>query len=95
LIAQTFSPSQALCESGICAFSVNGIPLYYDNAHVTLSSADWAAMLRDQFKNNGRKASMSCLEKSDMAIQRPAFPDGLIKTHHPFLESLRTLVTKR
>ena len=50
-IAQTFSPSAALCESGICRVSLNRNPLYYDNAHITRSSADfWAAMLREQFR---------------------------------------------
>jgi hypothetical protein len=51
LIAQTFSPSAALCGSGVCQISFNGNPLYYDNAHVTRTSADfWAAMLREQYR---------------------------------------------
>lgn len=50
LIAHSFSPSATLCGSGMCQFSYNGNPLYYDNAHVTRSSADfWAAMLREQY----------------------------------------------
>jgi len=47
LIAGSFSPSQALCGTGRCAVSVNGIPVYFDNAHVTASSADfWVRMMQ-------------------------------------------------
>jgi peptidoglycan/LPS O-acetylase OafA/YrhL len=50
-IAQSFSPSAALCGSGVCQISINGNPLYYDNAHVTRSSADfWVAMLHEQYR---------------------------------------------
>lgn len=50
-IVQSFSPSQVLCGSGKCKVTVNGNPLYYDNAHVTKSSADfWASMLKEQFR---------------------------------------------
>jgi peptidoglycan/LPS O-acetylase OafA/YrhL len=49
-IAQSFSPSAALCGSGRCKVEVNGNPLYFDNAHVTKSSAGfWASMLTAQF----------------------------------------------
>lgn len=50
-IAQSFSPSAALCGSGVCQISFNGYPLYYDNAHVTRTSADfWTAMLHEQYR---------------------------------------------
>ena len=46
-IDATFSPSEALCTSGRCAVTINGNPAYFDNSHVTLSSAPfWAEMMR-------------------------------------------------
>jgi peptidoglycan/LPS O-acetylase OafA/YrhL len=48
-ITQRFSPSTALCGTGRCQVTVNGNPLYYDNAHVSKSSADfWSDMLTRQ-----------------------------------------------
>lgn len=47
LIAVTFSPSDALCQSGRCAATIDGEPLYFDNAHVTESSAGfWVKMMQ-------------------------------------------------
>lgn len=47
LIAVTFSPSDALCQSGSCLAAINGDPLYFDNAHVTKSSASfWVKMMQ-------------------------------------------------
>jgi hypothetical protein len=51
LITQTFSPSKVLCVSGTCKVTEKGNPIYYDNAHVTASSAFfWAAMMRSQYR---------------------------------------------
>ncbi len=44
-----FSPSKALCGSGFCKVSVEGTPLYYDNAHISKStSMFWAEQLSTQ-----------------------------------------------
>ena len=46
-IAATFSPSQRLCASGSCAVESDGVPLYFDNGHMTRSSADyWVGILQ-------------------------------------------------
>lgn len=45
-ITGTFSPSQVLCKSGICASIVDGQPVYYDNGHLARSGARrWAEAL--------------------------------------------------
>ncbi len=47
MISGTFSPSKILCGSGICAVSLDGIPLYFDNNHLAASSASfWANQLK-------------------------------------------------
>ncbi len=47
LIAMSFSPSDALCESGVCAVSIDGDPVYFDSTHPTHSSAAfWVRMLQ-------------------------------------------------
>jgi peptidoglycan/LPS O-acetylase OafA/YrhL len=57
-VAQSFSPSAVLCGSGKCSVEANGNPLYFDNAHVTKSSADfWAAMLTDQYRRGSGESS--------------------------------------
>lgn len=49
LIASTFSPSKTLCSSGMCAVTINGIPAYFDNNHITRSSADfWASKMNEK-----------------------------------------------
>ncbi len=40
-ISHVFSPSKALCFSGACAVVANGIPLYFDNGHITKSSTEF------------------------------------------------------
>lgn len=46
-IEGSFSPSRTLCSTGKCIVESDGIPLYYDNAHVTKSSADvWVKVLQ-------------------------------------------------
>ncbi len=46
-ITASFSPSQALCNTGKCAVSYNGSSLYVDNNHITKSTADfWVAVLQ-------------------------------------------------
>lgn len=48
-IAGTFSPSHELCGSGRCVTSVDGKPLYFDNAHLSYSMQGfWAAALARQ-----------------------------------------------
>lgn len=49
LIAGTFSPSRELCGSGRCITEVGGVPLYFDNAHLTYSLRSfWAGALARQ-----------------------------------------------
>lgn len=38
LINCRYSPSQFLCVSGLCDVVIDGVPLYFDNAHVSKSS---------------------------------------------------------
>lgn len=46
-ITASFSPSQALCNTGKCAVSYNGNSLYVDNNHITKSTVDfWVAVLQ-------------------------------------------------
>jgi hypothetical protein len=46
-IAVLLSPAEALCESGMCSATIDGNPAYFDNAHVTRSSADfWVRMMQ-------------------------------------------------
>jgi peptidoglycan/LPS O-acetylase OafA/YrhL len=46
-LAATFSPSALLCATGSCAVEHDGIPLYFDNNHITQSSADyWVKILQ-------------------------------------------------
>jgi len=46
-ITGTYSPSLALCATGKCAVSYDGIPLYSDNAHMTEATADfWVGVLQ-------------------------------------------------
>jgi hypothetical protein len=48
LVALRFSPSQALCASGRCAVTIEGVPAYFDNAHMTRSPYRfWARMMQD------------------------------------------------
>jgi SGNH domain (fused to AT3 domains) len=50
----TFSPSQALCGSGRCSVAIGGMPLYFDNAHLTQSQRGfWAAALARQMPPRG------------------------------------------
>lgn len=45
-IAGTVSPASLLCASGSCVVEIDGVPLYFDNNHITRSSAPvWASML--------------------------------------------------
>jgi peptidoglycan/LPS O-acetylase OafA/YrhL len=45
-IAATISPSAALCASGSCAVTCDDRPCYFDNGHITASSADfWAKVI--------------------------------------------------
>lgn len=47
LLAASFSPSEALCQSGRCVVAIDGKPLYFDNNHVTLSSAPlWVRVMQ-------------------------------------------------
>ena len=47
LVSHTFSPSDALCASGRCLVSLNGVPLYFDNAHIARSPVDfWMRVLQ-------------------------------------------------
>lgn len=39
LIAARVSPSSMLCGSGLCEVALDGVPLYFDNGHVTAGSA--------------------------------------------------------
>jgi peptidoglycan/LPS O-acetylase OafA/YrhL len=46
-IQGSFSPAHALCSTGRCIVESDGTPLYFDNAHVTKSSADvWVKVLQ-------------------------------------------------
>ena len=46
-ISVLFSPSQALCNTGKCAVSHDGNPLYADNGHITKSTVDfWVQVLQ-------------------------------------------------
>lgn len=46
-ITLLFSPSQALCNTGKCAVSYDGVPLYADNGHMTKSTVDfWLQVLQ-------------------------------------------------
>lgn len=48
-IAGTFSSSKVLCSVSRCRSTLDGEPLYFDNNHMTRSSAHfWAEMLRKQ-----------------------------------------------
>jgi peptidoglycan/LPS O-acetylase OafA/YrhL len=52
LIAGSFSPSRALCASGRCAATIDGKPAYFDNSHITRSSAEfWVQVLRSAESN--------------------------------------------
>lgn len=47
LLAGSFSPSEALCRTGRCVVEIDGKPLYFDNNHVTLSSAPlWVRVMQ-------------------------------------------------
>jgi peptidoglycan/LPS O-acetylase OafA/YrhL len=53
LIQKTVSPCKALCSSGKCAVTVNGNPAYFDNNHLTASSARfWADILSSSLETN-------------------------------------------
>jgi peptidoglycan/LPS O-acetylase OafA/YrhL len=53
LIQKTVSPSKALCSSGACSVTVNGNPAYFDNNHMTASSAQfWADILSSSLEAN-------------------------------------------
>jgi peptidoglycan/LPS O-acetylase OafA/YrhL len=46
-IQGTYSPAHTLCSTGRCIVERDGIPLYFDNAHVTKSSVDvWVKVLQ-------------------------------------------------
>jgi len=46
-ISVSFSPSEALCNTGKCAVSYEGNPLYSDDSHITKSTVDfWVEVLR-------------------------------------------------
>lgn len=49
-IAATFSPSAALCGTGRCrVLTPEGVPLYFDNAHITASTVDfWVQQVLSQ-----------------------------------------------
>lgn len=52
LIAKSFSPSQAVCTTGICAVAIAGKPLYFDDAHIRFSSTDfWVQAIQDQWSD--------------------------------------------
>ena len=47
-ISVLLSPADALCKDGVCAVTINGNPAYFDNAHITRSSADfWVRMMQN------------------------------------------------
>ena len=47
LITASFSPSEALCQSGLCAVSVDGDPIYFDGEHPGRSTSRfWAGILQ-------------------------------------------------
>lgn len=47
LITASFSPSDSLCESGQCAVTIDGRPAYFDNGHITRSTAEfWVRMMQ-------------------------------------------------
>lgn len=49
-LAGSFSPASAVCQTGRCLAAIGDQPLYFDNGHVTRSSADfWAGMLDRQY----------------------------------------------
>jgi len=46
-IQGSFSPAHTLCSTGKCIVENEGTPLYFDNAHITKSSADvWVKVLQ-------------------------------------------------
>jgi peptidoglycan/LPS O-acetylase OafA/YrhL len=46
-ISGSFSPAQALCNTGKCAVSYEGDPLYMDNGHISRSTVDfWVQVLQ-------------------------------------------------
>jgi hypothetical protein len=51
-IAATISPSAALCGSGACAVTCDDAPCYFDNGHITASSAYfWARLIENSIKH--------------------------------------------
>ncbi len=53
-VSLSFSPSEALCGEGRCAVEAGGKPLYFDNNHVTRSSADfWVRMMQGAERRAG------------------------------------------
>lgn len=44
LISVRYSPSKKLCVTGMCDVLVDGVPLYFDNGHITMSS--WPVWLQ-------------------------------------------------
>ena len=48
-IAGTFSPSKELCGSGTCLTDIDGVPVYFDNGHLTYTLRGfWADALKSQ-----------------------------------------------
>lgn len=49
-IKGTFSPSEALCATGMCKVVINNLPVYSDRSHLTNSLAEfWASTLEKQY----------------------------------------------
>jgi peptidoglycan/LPS O-acetylase OafA/YrhL len=44
-ITSSFSPSAAMCRGGRCRTAIDGVPAYFDNAHVARSSAPFLARM--------------------------------------------------
>jgi len=79
LIAMSFSPSEVLCKSGRCLVTVNGDPAYFDDSHITKSSADfWVRMMQlAESKSNTRLFShYGASEKDDRLEPRPLVGPG-------------------
>ena len=66
LIAMSFSPSEALCQSGHCAVTVDGNPVYFDSSHPTRSSAGfWVRMMQ-----RAERAALAGAASADPAEER-------------------------
>lgn len=70
LVDVAFSPSEVLCSSGRCAATIEGRPAYFDNAHITRSTANfWVGVLQ-----RGERGAPGVQPPPNKPTRAPAHP---------------------